>query len=290
MDHTIRLLKELVAIDSVNPSLVPGAAGEAAIARALVDELRSIGLQVEVQEAAPGRPNVVGTLAGRAPGRIADVLRPHRHGRRRRHDAAVRSGRARRPHLRPRLAGHEERRRGDDRRRARDRRLGRPRRRRPRHRLRRRRRAREHRRRCAGHALARRRRQWSPSRPIWRWRSRTRDSSGSRSRRKAAPRMAAARATAATPSCAWVACWSSSRRSIGRCRPDARTRWSAPASLHASLIEGGRELSSYPDRCSLQIERRTIPGEPRGLRGARGRAHSRRAARDRIRSSRPPAG
>jgi acetylornithine deacetylase len=33
------------------------------------------------------------------------------------------------------------------------------------------------------------------------------------------------------------------------------------ASLHASIIAGGRELSSYPDRCSLQIERRTLPGE-----------------------------
>src|SRR5678810_614052 len=35
-------------------------------------------------------------------------------------------------------------------------------------------------------------------------------------------------------------------------------------SLHASLIEGGRELSSYPDRCHLQMERRTIPGEAPG--------------------------
>ena len=33
------------------------------------------------------------------------------------------------------------------------------------------------------------------------------------------------------------------------------------ASLHASLIEGGRELSSYPDRCVLKVERRTLPGE-----------------------------
>jgi acetylornithine deacetylase len=33
------------------------------------------------------------------------------------------------------------------------------------------------------------------------------------------------------------------------------------ASLHASLIEGGRELSSYPDRCVLKFERRTISGE-----------------------------
>jgi acetylornithine deacetylase len=32
-------------------------------------------------------------------------------------------------------------------------------------------------------------------------------------------------------------------------------------SLHASLIEGGQELSTYPDRCRLQMERRTIPGE-----------------------------
>ena len=69
MDSTVRLLKQLIAIDSINPSLVAGAAGEAAIARVLVEELRGIGLTVEIQEAAPGRANVVGTLAGRAPGR-----------------------------------------------------------------------------------------------------------------------------------------------------------------------------------------------------------------------------
>src|SRR5207249_2258312 len=32
-------------------------------------------------------------------------------------------------------------------------------------------------------------------------------------------------------------------------------------SLHASFIEGGRELSSYPDRARLQMERRTLPTE-----------------------------
>jgi acetylornithine deacetylase len=32
-------------------------------------------------------------------------------------------------------------------------------------------------------------------------------------------------------------------------------------SLHASIIDGGRELSSYPDRCRLQLERRTVAGE-----------------------------
>jgi len=32
-------------------------------------------------------------------------------------------------------------------------------------------------------------------------------------------------------------------------------------SLHASLIEGGQEFSSYPERCLLTGERRTLPGE-----------------------------
>jgi acetylornithine deacetylase len=32
-------------------------------------------------------------------------------------------------------------------------------------------------------------------------------------------------------------------------------------SLHASRIEGGREMSSYPAHCRLQLERRTVPGE-----------------------------
>lgn len=33
------------------------------------------------------------------------------------------------------------------------------------------------------------------------------------------------------------------------------------ASLHASLISGGSGISTYPDLCSIQIERRTLPGE-----------------------------
>ena len=32
-------------------------------------------------------------------------------------------------------------------------------------------------------------------------------------------------------------------------------------SVHASLIEGGAEMSSYPGRCVLGLERRTLPGE-----------------------------
>ena len=44
------------------------------------------------------------------------------------------------------------------------------------------------------------------------------------------------------------------------------------ASLHASTISGGRELSVYPDYCQLRFERRTMTGEPEqvGLNEVRG--------------------
>jgi acetylornithine deacetylase len=69
MDPCVRLLRDLVAINSVNPSLVPGAEGEGAIAAAISDHLRRMGLGVHVQPVAPGRPNVIGVLEGRQPGR-----------------------------------------------------------------------------------------------------------------------------------------------------------------------------------------------------------------------------
>jgi acetylornithine deacetylase len=34
-------------------------------------------------------------------------------------------------------------------------------------------------------------------------------------------------------------------------------------SLHCSLVRGGQEMSSYPARCQLSVERRTLPGESR---------------------------
>ncbi|NUO79841.1 ArgE/DapE family deacylase [candidate division KSB1 bacterium] len=68
-DPTVKLLHDLVAIDSINPSLVPGAAGEGRIANVLADEMRGLGMRVELDEVAPGRPNVVGILEGRTPGR-----------------------------------------------------------------------------------------------------------------------------------------------------------------------------------------------------------------------------
>jgi acetylornithine deacetylase len=69
MDPCLSLLHQLVSIPSVNPTLVPNAPGEGAIARAIADHMRQIGLDVTMQEAAPGRPNVIGVLEGKAPGR-----------------------------------------------------------------------------------------------------------------------------------------------------------------------------------------------------------------------------
>ena len=63
MHPSLSLLRDLVAIDSVNPSLVPGARGEAAVAMHIAAYLRRIGLDVDVQEVVAGRPNVVGVLA-----------------------------------------------------------------------------------------------------------------------------------------------------------------------------------------------------------------------------------
>lgn len=68
-DPAIALLKDLIAIDSVNPSLVPGAAGEAQIGEAIAAHMRRLGLDVELQDVAPGRRNVIGVLGGREPGR-----------------------------------------------------------------------------------------------------------------------------------------------------------------------------------------------------------------------------
>lgn len=67
-DPTVRLLEDLVSIDSVNPSLVSGAHGEEEIARRIADECIAAGLTVDVTEVASGRPNVVGVLEGRVPG------------------------------------------------------------------------------------------------------------------------------------------------------------------------------------------------------------------------------
>ena len=67
--NAVALAHELVRVDSRNPSLVDGAPGEGAVARALADVLRAWGLSVDVRDVLPGRPNVVARVAGKGGGR-----------------------------------------------------------------------------------------------------------------------------------------------------------------------------------------------------------------------------
>jgi acetylornithine deacetylase len=67
-DPCLQLLRTLISIDSVNPSLVPGARGEGVIGEAIASHMRRIGLDVVTQAVGPDRFNVIGVLEGRAPG------------------------------------------------------------------------------------------------------------------------------------------------------------------------------------------------------------------------------
>jgi acetylornithine deacetylase len=58
-EDLVALLGELARTDSVNPSLVPGAAGEGKVAERVVDWATRAGLGVEVLEQVPGRPSVL---------------------------------------------------------------------------------------------------------------------------------------------------------------------------------------------------------------------------------------
>ena len=65
----VELLSALVRIDSINPELVDGAAGEGEIARFVAGWLEDAGLEVETDEVARGRFNVVGIARGSGGGR-----------------------------------------------------------------------------------------------------------------------------------------------------------------------------------------------------------------------------
>ena len=65
----VALTRALVAVDSRNPVIAPGGPGEGAAAALLAEVLRDWGFDVELHEVAPGRPNVVartGRRGGRA--------------------------------------------------------------------------------------------------------------------------------------------------------------------------------------------------------------------------------
>jgi acetylornithine deacetylase len=68
-DSAAELTARLVAIDSVNPSLVPGGAGEGEIAAFIAGWARDAGLDADVLEGTPRRPSVLVRARGTGGGR-----------------------------------------------------------------------------------------------------------------------------------------------------------------------------------------------------------------------------
>jgi acetylornithine deacetylase len=65
----VALLTDLVGINSINPDLVPGAPGEGEIAAFIARWLENAGCEVHFQEVRPGRPNVVARVRGTGGGK-----------------------------------------------------------------------------------------------------------------------------------------------------------------------------------------------------------------------------
>jgi acetylornithine deacetylase len=69
MDELHQLLSDLVSINSINPDLVPGSPGEAEIAHYIAKWLEQNDLEVQLVESVSGRPNVVGIAPGTGGGK-----------------------------------------------------------------------------------------------------------------------------------------------------------------------------------------------------------------------------
>jgi acetylornithine deacetylase len=65
----LALTRALVAVDSRNPSLAPGAPGERAAAQLLATTLKEWGFAVDLIDSVPGRPNVLARIGGGHGGR-----------------------------------------------------------------------------------------------------------------------------------------------------------------------------------------------------------------------------
>jgi len=68
-EYARETLVRLVQINSVNPTLAPGAPGEREIAGFIAESLKSFGLETEIHEPVPGRTSVLGRLRGGGGGR-----------------------------------------------------------------------------------------------------------------------------------------------------------------------------------------------------------------------------
>src|SRR5262245_36970538 len=252
------LIASLVAIESVNPELVPGGAGEAEIAEFVAGRLRDAGLEVELDEAAPGRLSVIAVAPGTGGGRSV-MLYAHLDtvgvdGMERPFEPVVRDGRLygrgaydMKASLAACMLAAE---------RLRSERLG------------------------GGVVVAAVADEEYASIGV--------QSVLERLRTDAAivTEPTALRVCVAHKGFVWAELETGGRAAHGS-RPaegvDAITRMApaltrlaelqaaldavprhelvGPGSVHAALIEGGQELSSYPARCLLSLERRTVPGE-----------------------------
>ncbi len=68
-DKLVKTLQEMVRIDSVNPGLSAGGAGEREMAAYMGEQMRALGMQTNVYEVAPKYWNAVGLLKGTGGGR-----------------------------------------------------------------------------------------------------------------------------------------------------------------------------------------------------------------------------
>ena len=258
MSVAVELLSQLVAIDSVNPDLVPGGAGEGEIARFAAAWLERAGLEVSLQDAAPGRPNVIAVARGTGGGRSL-MLNAHTDvvgvaGMRRPFEPRVENGRLYGRgafDMKGSLAAMM----------------------------------------VAGAEAARRRLRGDVILTAVvdeEYASIGTDAVAASLRADAAivTEPTGLGVCVAHKGFVWLEVETAGRAAHGS-RPDlgldaiakmgrvlvgleALDGWyrSKPShallgsgSLHASLIEGGQELSSYPERCLVQVERRTVPGE-----------------------------
>ena len=69
MSEVADLTARLVEIESINPDVVPGGSGEAEVARFVAEWCERAGLETSLEEAATGRPNVVAVARGLGSGR-----------------------------------------------------------------------------------------------------------------------------------------------------------------------------------------------------------------------------
>lgn len=262
MNEITSLLQQLVAIDSINPDLVPGGAGEREIAHFIANWLERAGVEVTLDEPVSGRPNVVGVVRGSGGGRSL-LLNGHM-------DTVGITG-MERPHE-PIVEGNRLYGRG-----AYDMKGG-----------------------LAAIMVAAAQAKKLPLRGDVIVTAVTDEEYVSIGTQSIVKRWHADAAIVTEPTALdlcvahkgfqWLEITTQGKAAHGS-RPELgcdaivkmghillgleqldRSLRAAPShrllgsgSLHASLIEGGQELSSYPERCTLQLERRTIPGETQEL-------------------------